>query len=686
MEQFSLQSMNHGNLQTPISFNDFNILEQLSNSSFSSVYKAIYKKTGQIYALKAKKQEIFKKKEKEIDYLREKTILYDLTKNNYYHAVKLYGDFQDNNNRYLVMEFCEGISLDKLRGNAENRGYVDQRLVIHILTQMLEILSYLHDNCHIMHRDIIPNNIILGKDNNIKLLGFGISAYLSNENKELVSNKSSKFLLSFAPPEILFNPSPLNYDYKVDIYSLGFTIYSLMNPSQGSKLNLPKETVNENGGFKRYENNLVNNFYEPWLIHFVAILYDNDQSKRPTAFNALNFLKEIQANPSKKETIKNFHNNRNRDRNVPMHNLNIANNSSNNQINNNNKVSNQSNPLMEQQSQPVFPNDNKVISSMKSLIFILYKMDSFNFIKAQLSSLLSNSQINNNQLITFSFCRVLDAIKQVENGQLNITDYDKIICDFIKNIFNKNNSGISGTRPIILYYMMSNIFKNESLQYFNNIKGNNIFDDIIKNNFEEFNIILPMNNPKISKTIKEKILDFKKNYKDPFTENFCFLILNLSKCPSCESLFGISGFNIAMFLQLDVLKLESNVSDLIKDYFTPKIDVANYNCSNCGCQGKKLRQKFCLNLPNYLFLELEDKNKINFNEKISVPLYNGKTFVYDYYASIYKIKINETMDFCAVIKIGNNYYFYSNNTVQQVPEKYIFLERPSLALYKRVLN
>ena len=85
--------------------------------------------------------------------------------------------------------------------------------------------------------------------------------------------------------------------------------------------------------------------------------------------------------------------------------------------------------------------------------------------------------------------------------------------------------------------------------------------------------------------------DFKKNYKDPFTENFCFLILNLSKCPSCESLFGISGFNIAMFLQLDVLKLESNVSDLIKDYFTPKIDVANYNCSNCGCQGKKLRQK-----------------------------------------------------------------------------------------------
>ena len=93
---------------------------------------------------------------------------------------------------------------------------------------------------------------------------------------------------------------------------------------------------------------------------------------------------------------------------------------------------------------------------------------------------------------------------------------------------------------------------------------------------------------------------------------------------------------------------------------------------------------YCLNLPNYLFLELEDKNKVNFAKKIGVPLYNGQNYYYEYISSIYKFKNNETTSFCAVLKNVNNYYFYANDSVQQVPEKYVFLERPSLALYKKV--
>ena len=95
-----------------------------------------------------------------------------------------------------------------------------------------------------------------------------------------------------------------------------------------------------------------------------------------------------------------------------------------------------------------------------------------------------------------------------------------------------------------------------------------------------------------------------------------------------------------LYLQLEIKNPENNISDLIYDFFTPKIGFGNYNCPKCGCKGKKLRQQLCLNLPNYLLLELEDKNKINFRDKIDVPLYNGKNYSYQFFASIYKRKID----------------------------------------------
>ena len=104
----------------------------------------------------------------------------------------------------------------------------------------------------------------------------------------LVSKKSLKGARNFVAPEIIFSPQPLNYDYKIDIFSLGFTIYSLMNPSAGGKLNLPQETK----GRERIDNNLVNTFYDAWLIDFVKLLYENDREKRPTAAGALELLKK----------------------------------------------------------------------------------------------------------------------------------------------------------------------------------------------------------------------------------------------------------------------------------------------------------------------------------------------------------------------------------------------------------
>jgi len=181
-----------------------------------------YKKTNSFYALKTYEQKAFQmKKLKELDYKREKAILYDVMQRNNINSinvVKLYRDFEDSHFKYLVMEFVEGTNLDDLRGYDNPYGYVSQKQIINILFQLLQTLQFLHDECHVIHRDIKPDNIILEKNGNIKLLDFGLSAYLSNSDPKLVSNRSLKGALQFAPEEIIFAPQPLNYDYKIDFF------------------------------------------------------------------------------------------------------------------------------------------------------------------------------------------------------------------------------------------------------------------------------------------------------------------------------------------------------------------------------------------------------------------------------------------------------------------------------------
>ena len=110
-------NINQFNFQTPLSIDDFDTLDQLENGNYEKIYKAKYKKTGALYALSIRKKECMENQFHRLDFLREKEILYDLTKRNHPHIIKLYTDFEDQNNIYLVMELCEGIPLSKLRGD-----------------------------------------------------------------------------------------------------------------------------------------------------------------------------------------------------------------------------------------------------------------------------------------------------------------------------------------------------------------------------------------------------------------------------------------------------------------------------------------------------------------------------------------------------------------------------------------
>ena len=664
MNYFIPTNINQNTFKTSININDFSILGQLGINKSGSIYKVQYNLTGDIYIIKSINLKNFQHKDSELDFLREKEILYDLTKKNISYFIKLFADCHDDNYQYLVKEYYEGTTLKQLRGNPQNFGYIDQKLIIHILKQLLEALQYLHDTCHIVHRDINPENIILGRDNNIKIIDFSIAAYLVHNNKILISNRSFKGNMKYIPPEILFSLSHRIYDYKIDIFSLGYTIYSLMNPSKDGKVNLPTETKIENGVFQRMDKPLVNKYYDSWLIEFVQRLFENDQNKRPTAANALNSLNSILFNLNSK--LNTMHNK------FTQFNKNIN-------VNNNNNIKNQNEII-----KPNISSDDTLISSVKSLLIILNKLDFMDIIKEKFYKLFNNININYKQFFIYSFFEILELNKQWENGQINQINYNQAINNFIKLINNNNKTAITCPGPIILYYIIDNIFNQELQKYFKNFFHNNIFNEVIQNNFENYNIIVPTKIKIIYDSLKNNIYDFKNNYIGPFVDNCYILILLLLKCHSCGYIFGIKNYEVAGFLQLDVNYPINNLQVLIDNYFIPKTEEEKVNCQKCGNKGKKLIQKYCLNLPNYLILELDDKNIINFDDRINIPLYNGKIYYYQYLATIYKSEINNISNFVTIINNGNNYIFYSNDKIVVLPNKNTNLDSPSLAIYKKI--
>ena len=687
--------INQNEFKPPLSTNDFLFEKELGHGAFGSVYKAKFKRNGKIYALKQyQKSKIHP--EQEIDLLREKVILYDLTKRNFPYIVKLYADFEDFSAKYLVMELTTGTKLEDLRGYDNFQGYVSQDLVIVILIQILQTLNFLHDTCKIIHRDIKPDNIILCKDNNIKLLDFGLSVYLNHANNNLVTRHSLKGALRYVPPEILM-VEPRDYDSKIDIFSLGFTMYSLMNPVQNNQENnLPHKTIKKEDSIVRFEQSLVNNFYDPQLINFVKSLYENNPKKRPTAFQALNNL-QILLNQTNISSI-NFNNNifniftvnpmmmnkiiisssSKQLGNYPS--LNQNNNSNLNRLNS--EVNIQKKTHLDEFLNPTMEKQNKIMSSMKSLLQVLFRLDQMKLIQYQIYNLFSNCQLNYTDKVLHYFYEMINTIQKLENNEVNLDYYNLKINEFIRVVLLNNESDMSGTRPIILYYMMLSIFVDEFNNYFN-VYQNYILDDYINSNYITFNNIIPMNIPQVYNSISQTIIDFKNNYKGPFVDNFNFLILSVSICPKCSSFFGCRC-KVGHFLQLDVPNQQNNISQLINNYFSPKKVFGQYSCQ-CGLNGEAIRKIFCLNLPNYLFMEFEDKNYINFQDTIILSSLK-ETNTYQYYAGIYKYKNNNVSNFVAVIKSGNGYILYNDDKITPCQPNMVNLECPSLAVYKKIIN
>jgi len=109
----------------------------------------------------------------------------------------------------MVMEYVDGRNLLEY---LSERPSLDERK--RVFLQLLDAVSYIHRSGRI-HNDIKPSNILISrKDNDVKLIDFGLA-----DSDAYFMLKTLGFTASYASPELISRDG--NIDARSDIYSLG---------------------------------------------------------------------------------------------------------------------------------------------------------------------------------------------------------------------------------------------------------------------------------------------------------------------------------------------------------------------------------------------------------------------------------------------------------------------------------
>lgn len=131
------------------------------------------------------------------------------------------GGSLDNGHPFIIMELVEGETLHKYLKNKK----LTETDCLHMFSEICGSVREAHNNL-ILHLDIKPANIVVAKDQRIKLLDFGIAQRL----KEKITDENiSKLTFNFAAPE-QFTGKLLSV--QTDIYQLGLIFYYLLSNGQ----------------------------------------------------------------------------------------------------------------------------------------------------------------------------------------------------------------------------------------------------------------------------------------------------------------------------------------------------------------------------------------------------------------------------------------------------------------------
>ena len=146
------------------------------------------------------------------------------------HIIKIHDVFEENGTAYYVMEYLEGKSLKAL---VDENGALPEALAVKYICQVGKALKEVHAS-NLLHLDVKPANIMLGKNGNAVLIDFGISKHY-DESGSQTSSAGIGISEGYAPLEQYEAGALKTFTPVTDIYALGATLFFLLTGTRPPK-------------------------------------------------------------------------------------------------------------------------------------------------------------------------------------------------------------------------------------------------------------------------------------------------------------------------------------------------------------------------------------------------------------------------------------------------------------------
>lgn len=163
----------------------YKIINKIGGGSFGEIYKGQNIRTSEFVAIKVEPVACG------INLLKHESIIYHYLQNcRGVPSVKWFG--RDDNNYYMVINLL-GESLQSIKNKKQT---FSLRLVLQIGIQIIKLLKTIHDK-GLVHRDIKPDNFLLGLDNdknNIYIIDFGFCKTYMRDGIHIPLSKTSNLI------------------------------------------------------------------------------------------------------------------------------------------------------------------------------------------------------------------------------------------------------------------------------------------------------------------------------------------------------------------------------------------------------------------------------------------------------------------------------------------------------------
>ncbi|MBI3269934.1 MAG: serine/threonine protein kinase [Planctomycetes bacterium] len=216
----------------------FRLVSKLGEGGFAEVWKAERpEEAGVFEALKVATDPELARQLRTEEKLRRRLV--------HPNIVRLLGENLESTPPFLRMEFVEGKSLELLLAE---RGPLPVGEALGLAEGIARALSYAHGQ-QVVHADVKPGNVLIGKDGIAKLTDFGLGQVTRDLARSIVhsmtamSDERSRAIagtLDYMSPE---QREGKELDGRADLYALGKVLYRMLTGRLPTGLRLPSEAL-----------------------------------------------------------------------------------------------------------------------------------------------------------------------------------------------------------------------------------------------------------------------------------------------------------------------------------------------------------------------------------------------------------------------------------------------------------